>query len=50
MSRYRGIRYFAYVLEILVLFMVQETPGLLPAVFRERAVLLVAAGLSIGSL
>ncbi len=47
MSRYRGIRYFAYVLEILVLFMVQETPGLLPAVFRERPVLLLPAALSI---
>ena len=26
MSRYKGIRFFAYFLEILVLFMVQETP------------------------
>ena len=38
MSRYKGIRCFAYVLEILVLFMVQETPGLLPPVLRERPV------------
>ena len=30
MSRYKGIRFFAYFLEILVLFMVQETPGLMP--------------------
>lgn len=47
MSRYKGIRCFAYVLEILVLFMVQETPGLLPPVLRERPVLLIPAALSI---
>ena len=47
MSRYKGVRCFAYVLEILVLFMVQETPGLLPPVLRERPVLLIPAALSI---
>ena len=30
MDRYKIIRYFAYTIEILILYMVQETPGLLP--------------------
>ena len=30
------IRYLAYVLELLVLFMLQETPGLLPSIFGAR--------------
>lgn len=34
------IRYLAYVLELLVLFMLQETPGLLPSIFGARPVLL----------
>ena len=34
------VRYLAYTLEILVLFMVQETPGLLPSIFGARPVLL----------
>ena len=29
----RLIRYLAYTLELLVLFMLQETPGLLPTIF-----------------
>lgn len=47
MSRYQGIRFFAYFLEILVLFMVQETPGLLPPVLGARPVLLIPVALSI---
>ena len=35
----RVIRYLAYTLEILVLFMLQETPGLLPSIFGVRPVL-----------
>ena len=34
------VRYLAYTLEILVLFMVQETPGLLPSILGARPVLL----------
>ena len=41
------IRYLAYTLEILVLFMIQETPGLLPAIFGVRPVLLFPAVMSI---
>ena len=47
MSRYKGIRFFAYFLEILVLFMVQETPGLMPSVYDVRPTLLIPAALSI---
>lgn len=43
----RVIRYLAYTLELLVLFMLQETPGLLPAIFGARPVLLFPAVLTI---
>ncbi len=33
----RLIRYLAYTLELLVLFMLQETPGLLPTIFWKQA-------------
>lgn len=41
------IRYLAYTLELLVLFMVQETPGLLPSIFGVRPVLLFPAVIAI---
>ena len=37
----RVIRYLAYTLELLVLFMLQETPGLLPPIYGFWPVLLV---------
>lgn len=43
----RVIRYLAYTLELLVLFMLQETPGLLPAIFGVRPVLLLPAAVTI---
>ncbi len=43
----RVVRYLAYVLELLVLFMLQETPGLLPAVFGVRPVLIFPAVITI---
>ncbi len=43
----RVIRYLAYVLELLVLFMLQETPGLLPAIFGARPVLIFPAVITI---
>lgn len=43
----RLIRYLAYTLELLVLFMVQETPGLLPYVLGGRPLLLLPAVLTI---
>lgn len=39
----RIIRSLAYVLELLVLFMLQETPGLLPHVYGVRPVLVLPA-------
>lgn len=47
MDRYKVIRYFAYTIEILILYMVQETPGLLPEAFGARPVLLIPAAISI---
>lgn len=44
------IRYLAYVLELLVLFMLQETPGLLPSIFGARPVLLLPAVVAIAML
>ena len=41
------VRYLAYTLEILVLFMVQETPGLLPSIGGARPVLLFPAVVTI---
>jgi len=43
----RVIRYLAYTLELLVLFMFQETPGLLPHVYGVRPVLLFPAVVTI---
>lgn len=43
----RVIRYLAYTLELLVLFMVQETPGLLPHIYGVRPVLLLPAVVAI---
>lgn len=39
----RVIRYLAYTLELLLLFTLQETPGLMPAIFGARPVLLLPA-------
>lgn len=47
MDKYKWIRYFAYTIEILVFFMVQETPGLIPWLFGARPVLLIPVALSI---
>ncbi len=47
MEKYKWIRYLAYTIEILVFFMVQETPGLMPSVFGARPVLLMPVALSI---
>lgn len=43
----RIIRYLAYTLELLVLFMVQETPGLMPQIFGARPVLILPAVITI---
>lgn len=47
MTKYRVIRWFAYVLEIIVIFVLQETPGLLPELWGARPVAVIPAVLSI---
>ena len=46
-GRYRFIRYFAYALELLVLYMIQQTPGFLPSLFGARPILIIPAVLAI---
>ena len=46
-NRYRFIRYFAYGLELLILYMLQQTPGLLPPLFGARPILIIPAALAI---
>ena len=47
MSRYRVIRYLGYSIEILVLFVLQETPGLIPEIGGARPVMLIPAAVCI---
>lgn len=47
MLKYRVIRYIAYALETVALFVLQETPGLIPQLFGARPLLLVPAALSV---
>lgn len=47
MAKYRIIRWFAYAIEILVLFVLQETPGLMPALGMARPVLVIPAVLAV---
>lgn len=47
MNRIQWFRYFSYFLEILVLFMIQETPGLIPEIFGQRPVFLIPVVLCI---
>ena len=46
-KRYDLIRYFAYTLELLLLFMLQQTPSLLPEILGGRPVLLIPAAILI---
>lgn len=46
-GKYRVIRYFAYAIELLAVFVLQETPGLVPAIAGARPVLLLPVVLSI---
>ena len=47
MTKYRVVRWLAYILEILAVFVLQETPGLIPAVFGVRPVAVVPTVLAI---
>lgn len=42
-------RYFAYALEILILFVVQDAPGLIPSLFGGKPLLLISAALTIAA-
>ena len=46
MTKFRVIRWFAYALEILVIFVLQETPGLIPALWGARPVAVIPAVLA----
>lgn len=45
--RYKIIRYLAYVLELLVLSMLQQTPGLFPEVLGARPVIVIPSVIAI---
>lgn len=45
--KYKIIRYIGYAVEIIVFFVIQETPGFIPAVFGAKPVLVVPAVISI---
>ena len=47
MGKYRAIRWFAYAIEILVLFVLQETPGLIPPVCGARPSAVIPAVLAV---
>ncbi len=47
MARYRIIRWFAYAIELLVLFVLQETPGLIPELGGARPILVIPAVLAV---
>lgn len=46
-GRLKAIRFAAYAMELLVLFVLQETPGLIPAVASARPLLVLPAAVSI---
>lgn len=47
MNRFKVLRSFSYVLELLILFMLEQTPGLIPAVYGGRPILLIPAAFAI---
>ncbi len=47
MGKYRVVRYVAYAIETVALFVLQETPGLIPELFGARPLLLIPVALSI---
>ena len=46
-NHYKAFRYFAYTIEILTIFVINETPGLIPELFGARPVLLIPVAISI---
>ncbi len=48
--RYTVVRYFAYSLEYLLLFIIESTPGLLPEIFGGKPMLLIPAAITVALL
>ena len=46
-AKYKILRYFAYTVEILACFVIQQTPGLLPELFLARPTIILPVALSI---
>ena len=47
MKRFRVLRYIAYTIEIIVFFIIQQTPGLIPSVYGILPTLLIPIACSI---
>lgn len=47
MDRFRVVRYTAYILEILIIYIVQSTPGFIPDVFGGKPVMLVPVAITV---
>ncbi len=41
-NKFKFLRYFAYVVEILVCFIIQQTPGLVPSIMGGRPIFLIS--------
>ena len=46
-KKFTVVRYFAFGIEILILFILQSTPNLIPEVFGGRPLLLIPAAITI---
>ena len=47
MSRHQFLRWMTYIIELVLLYIIQCTPGLIPAVYGARPVLLIPAAVTI---
>ena len=47
MSRNNFLRWMTYVIELVLLYLIQSTPGLIPEIFGARPVLLIPAAIMI---
>ncbi len=47
MDRFRVVKYTAYVLEIIIVYVIQSTPGLIPEVFGGKPIMLIPVAITI---
>lgn len=47
MNRFRLVKYTAYILEIIIVYILQATPGLIPEVFGGKPILLIPVAMTI---